>query len=162
MKKIDTIEDKIKFKAFGKTKPPTKKKRFEKRLLSEEELLRKQSKTIEDEILKIQDESKSRVGRVYKMKDMLMGGKKDRQEPAAIRDPKNNELVVVPEEIKKVTLEYCVNNLKKREHKEEEKGARELKLKLHEMRMEDKDDEGLDIEKDDFEEVLKKFRKKRF
>ena len=36
-------------------------------------------------------------------------------------NPKNNELVVSPEEIKKVTLEYCTNNLKKTEGNEEDR-----------------------------------------
>ena len=50
---------------------------------------------------------------------MLMGGKKEKQEPAAIRDPKDNELIVAPKEIKKITLNYFVSYLKKRECKQE-------------------------------------------
>ena len=160
MKKIDSIENEIKFKAFGKTKPPTRKKMSEKKLLSEDELLRKQSQAIEDEILKIQEASNNRIGRVYKMKAMLMGGKKERQEPAAIRDPKDNELIVAPKEIKKVTLDYCVSNLKKRECKQEESHSRNLKEKLHQMRMKEEEDEGFELLKEDFDEVLKKFGKK--
>jgi hypothetical protein len=94
------------------------------------------------------------------MKDLLMGGKNEKQEQAAIRDPKNNELICAPEEIKRVTLEYCVNNLKKKEPEEDEKAERERREKLHNMRMEDDDDEGFKIGKDDFNEVLEKFGKK--
>ena len=52
-------------------------------------------------------------------KHMLIWGKKEKQEPAAIRDPKDNELIVAPKEIKKITLNYFVSYLKKRECKQE-------------------------------------------
>ena len=131
-----------------------------KKHLTEEELLRKQSQTIEEEILKIQSKDKSKLGRVYKMKDHLVGGKKEKQEPAAIIDPSNNELVVSPEEIKKVILEYCQNNLKKRHLTEETDQGRKIKVKLHQLRMEDTEEEDFLIDKEDFKEVLSKFKKK--
>ena len=103
--------------------------------------MRKQAQTIEEEILKIQKEDKSRIGRIYKMKDLLVGGKKDNQEPAAIRNPANNDLVVAPEEIKKVTLEYCKNNLKKVGYQIEGNNEEHMmKEKLHNMRMENKNE----------------------
>ena len=161
MKKVDAMENNIKFTAFGKTKPPTKRKLAAKKALTNEELMRKQAQTIKEEILKIQKEDKSRIGRIYKMKDFLVGGKKDNQEPAAIRNPANNDLVVAPEEIKKVTLEYCKNNLKKVGYQiEGNNEAHKMKAKLHEMMMEDNDDEDFDIENDDFNEVIDKFRRK--
>ena len=160
MKKVEAIENEIKFKAFGKTKPPSKKKLSAKKHLTEEELLRKQSQTIEEEIMKIQSKDKSKLGRVYKMKDHLVGGKKEKQEPAAIIDPSNNELVVSAEEIKKVTLEYCKNNLKKRHLTEETDEGRKIKVKLHQLRMEDTEEEDFLIDKEDFKEVLSKFKKK--
>ena len=54
MKKLDIIKNKIKFKAFGKTKQPTKRKKATKMLISDEELLRKQSSKIEEDIVNIQ------------------------------------------------------------------------------------------------------------
>ena len=64
MKKVDSMENNIKFTAFGKTKPPTKRKLDTKKALTDEELLRKQTQTIEEEILKIQKEDKTRIGRI--------------------------------------------------------------------------------------------------
>ena len=46
------------------------------------------------------------------MKKVLMGESNKGQEPVAIRDPINNELIVEHEEIKRVTLKYCKDNLK--------------------------------------------------
>ena len=38
--------------------------------------------------------------------------------PQAIRNPADNVLVVAPDDIKKVTLQYCKDNLKKKEKAE--------------------------------------------
>ena len=73
MKKVETLENKIKFKAFGKTKPPTMKKQARKGLISEEELLRKQSEKIEEDIINIKEGKKGRVGQVYGMMKYLNG-----------------------------------------------------------------------------------------
>ena len=91
MEKVEAIEDGIKLKSFGKTKPTTEKKKAAKATLSDTELLESQSKKIEAEIQKVKSED---------------------QEPVAIRNPENNELVVEPEEIMRVTLKYCQDNLK--------------------------------------------------
>ena len=52
-----------------------------------------------------------RAGNVFKMKTKISGSKKEVQEPNAINNPKTGELITDAEEIKKVTLDYCVNNL---------------------------------------------------
>ena len=46
------------------------------------------------------------------MKDEIAVHKKAKEEATAIRDPISNELIVSRDMIKKVTLEYVVNNLK--------------------------------------------------
>ena len=143
MKKVDRIEDKMKFIAFGKTKPPTKRKMSRKKLLTEKDLLRKQSETIEQEIIKIKEEANSRVGQIYKVRDLICGGKQERQEAVAIRDPKTNELVSSPEEIKRVSLEYCVDNLKKTEPESKpEIETREMRKTLQQYRMNEDDEDG--------------------
>ena len=83
-------------------------------LISDEELLRKQSSKIEEDIVNIQRGKIGRVGQVYQMMKFLNGDKKEGQKPVAIKDPETKQLVVAPEDIKKVTLKYCVNNLTKR------------------------------------------------
>ena len=66
---------------------------------------------MEGEILKIKSQKLGRVGAIFKMKEVVNGPKKGGQEPSAIKDPKTGDLVVSSEEIKKVTLAYCVDNL---------------------------------------------------
>ena len=158
MKKVEKIEDKLKFKAFGKTKPKTDKKQALNKNRTDEELLKEQAKQVEEEILKVKNDRKGKVGRVYAMKKMINGGKNEAQEPVAIRDPDSGELVVAADEIKKVTLKYCEGNLKQKDDEKEEE--REIKEKCHKLRMEEKDDKECDIEKEDFNEVIRKFRSK--
>ena len=104
MKKVEAIENKIKFKAFGKTKPPTTKKQARNCLISEEDLLRRQSDKIEEDIMKIKEGKNGRVGQVYGMMKYLNGD--TNQEPVAIKEPNTNQLMVGPEDIKNVTLKY--------------------------------------------------------
>ena len=59
------------------------------------------------------------MGRIFQMKAAISGNKKCRQEATAVRNPKNGELAVSANEIKKVILEYCVDNLKKNTPKDE-------------------------------------------
>ena len=79
-----------------------------------------------------------------------MGFKKGGQEATAIRDHKTGDLVVSNERLKEVTLSYCVDNLKKHYEKDEHN----LKKMLHELRTEDKNEVGFEINGGDFEEVV--------
>ena len=159
MEKVDKIEEKMKFKAFGKTKPKTGKKMAAKVLKTDAEVLEEQTKFIEEEITKVKDDTKGKVGRVYAMKKRISGGRKEAQEPVAIRDPDTDELVVAAEDIKKVTLKYCESNLMKKE--EEPKGeAKRIQEECHRWRMKEENDEECDVNKEDFEMVMKKFKGK--
>ena len=160
MKIVEGIENKIKFKAFGKSKPPTQKKQAKNLLLSDEELVRKQSMKIEEDITNIKEGKQGRVGQVYNMMKYLTGDKKEGQEPVAIKDPKTNQLVVAPKDIKRVTLKYCVDNLTKKEPAKEHEQVKELRKSIHNKRMEKCEDDDFMIDKDDFEAVLKKFSSK--
>ena len=53
-----------------------------------------------------------RVATIFKIKENISVPKKGGQEPTAVRHPSNGVMVVSTEEIKCVTLEYCVKNLK--------------------------------------------------
>ena len=60
MKRIETIDEAIKFGAFGKTKPKTKRKLTTQKKVSADELLEAQSKRVEEDILKIEKEDKGK------------------------------------------------------------------------------------------------------
>ena len=94
------------------------------------------------------------------MKKELTGESQRRQEPVAVKDPDDNRLVVEPEEIKKVTLQYCKNNLTKKDKDECFFKDDEMKKELHEARMKDEDDEGFELTKEDFDDVIEKLKKK--
>ena len=147
MEKVEAIVEKIKFNAFGKTKPKTERKKAKNAFLNDSELLESQAKKIKEEINKVETEVKGRVGRVYKMKKVLTGENNKGQEPVAIRDPINNELIVEPEEIKRVTLKYCQDNLKKKDKAEEYEKEDEIKQALHSVSMQDKDNDGFEVKK---------------
>ena len=85
------------------------------------ELLDVQTKNIEKEVNKIKEKEKGSIGRIFKMKAAISGNKRGRQEATAVRNPKNRELAVAANEIKKVILDYCVDNLKKNTPKDKVK-----------------------------------------
>ena len=106
IKRIDNLENKVKFKAFGKT--TRTKKNFNKvskaKYMDNIELLEVQAKNIEKEVNKIKGKEKGSIGRIFKMKAAISGNKRSRQEATAVRNPKNGELTVSANEIKKVIL----------------------------------------------------------
>ena len=84
------------------------------------------------------------------MKEIVDGPKKPCQEPSAIKNPKTGDLVVSNEEIKKVTLAYCVNNFTKKK----QDVVANLRNTLNELIMDVCKDEDLEIVKNDFDEVI--------
>ena len=62
------------------------------------------------DILRVKENGPGRVGQV--MKGNIICHKKE--QPHAIKDPFNGELLVANEDIKKATLAYCVDNLNKK------------------------------------------------
>ena len=118
VKKIDGIQDKIKYTAFGKTKVK-KWSKIEARNSGKNEhekaveLLQRQSTQVEEAIEKIKDCKGGKCGQIFKMKDLINGPRKGQEEGHAIQDPESKELVVGTEEIKKVSLKHCLTVLKK-------------------------------------------------
>ena len=94
------------------------------------------------------------------MKAAISGNKRGRQEATAVRNPKNGELAVAANEIKKVILDYCVDNLKKNTPKDKVKVLVEERRKEQKKRIKDTSGEGFDLNKDDFNTVMNKFRSK--
>jgi hypothetical protein len=64
--------------------------------------------------MKIKSQNLGKVGNIFKMKKLITGPKKGSQDPTAIKDPINNELIVSNEEINNDTLAYCVAYLTKK------------------------------------------------
>ena len=174
--KINTIDTKIKFRAFGKAKVCIKKvpkvrvckkscnkatcddcKSQSKR---DEELIKKRTEHIEKVVAKIKESKQGRAGSIFKMKKEIAGPKKISQETSAIRDPNTGELLVNKEEIKKATLKYCVENLQNntpdKDIEDTVKKRKERQLKI----MKDKSGEGFEVSKEEFEIVLSKFASK--
>ena len=122
----------------------------------------KETERMEAEIVKVKAMKQGRATKVFKMREIISGSKKAGKEAHAIIDPETKELVVSNSEIKKVTLNYCVNVLKNNKPAEEVKQLIELKEAVHELRMKDKDnDEEYEISDKDFLETVGKFEAKK-
>ena len=169
MKKVDKIQTKLKFTAFGETKPQTKrsKKKQESSALKGEsdeakELLERQARIMEDHIQQVKKAEKGRVNKIFKMKDIVAGSKKAASEAQAIKNPDTNELVVSNSEIKRVTLKYCLKTLENNPPEEEVKELIEHREELHRLRLEDRSkDREFMITDEDFFMIHHKFKSKR-
>ena len=117
--KVEKIHDKMKWTSVGKTKPRTKKAEAkEKHKENDDEekakdLMSKETKRMEAEILKVKAMKQGRATKVFKMREVISGSKKAGKEAHAIIDPETEEIVVSNSAIKKVTLKYCLDVLKK-------------------------------------------------
>ena len=94
------------------------------------------------------------------MKKEIAGSKKSKQEASAIRHPDTGELIVNKNKIKKVTLQYCVNNLRKNNPDDEAKESVDKTKKTQLKLMKDTTGKGFTVTGGDFIEVLDKFKKK--
>ena len=166
--KVEKIHEKMKWIAFGKTKPRTKKAQaketYEPNNNEEKAILlrTKETERMEAEILKVKAMKQGRATKVFKMREIISGSKNTGKEAHAIKDPKTDELVVSNTAIKEVTLNYCLEVLKNNEPAAEVKQLVELKEAVHEMRMKDKsNDEEYEITDADFLETVKKFEAKK-
>ena len=164
MQKVDKLDNKMKFKAFGKTKPRTEKamEKASKAAESEEGqakvILKKQSEKMEAEVLKVKSLKQGRVNNVFKMREVITGKNKTKQDAHAIYDEETKEMVVSNSEIKKVTLKYCLKVLENNEPDEDFKELAKLKEQVHKLRMEDNSlEDELEVSLEDFFMTLCKF-----
>ena len=172
MRKFDAITNKVKFRAFGKTKPMTDKaetRRLEDRLKSAQglddedsvkRLMRKQYETMEEEINKLKHGKFGRIANIFKMKEIVGGSKKTPQESHAVMNVETNELVVSNSEIKRVTLNHCMNTFKHNHPHEDVELLVNLVNSVHDKRMTESDDEPMEFTKDDFDNLVKKLESK--
>ena len=121
-------------------------------------LLENQNKKIEDGVLQIKGGNWGRVGAIWKISQDLKGTKRG-VEAVAIKDPKSGKLVVSVEEIKKVSLEYCLEVLKKNPIKDGFEEDIHIKDVLHKLRMEEETEDEEPIKKETFDAIVEKFKK---
>ena len=149
---MDKIHDKIKYKAFGKTRI---KKRVEKSKQVTEGMedtdddpkgiLARQAKKIEEEIQNIKENNSGRVNRVFRMRNVVRGSNKADQEAHAILDTESKEIIVNQETIKEKVLAYNVNNLKNNEPSENVIELVGAISKLHDYRMVEANEDSFEI-----------------
>ena len=63
--------------------------------------------------------NKGKAAAIFSLRDKVLGMKKSSQEQVAVINPVTGHYVYTAEEIKQVSLDYCVNLLTKKEQKEE-------------------------------------------
>ena len=97
--------------------------------------------------------------KVFKMRERITGSKKQNQEAHAVLN-KKGDLVVSNKEILKVSLEHCLNTFENKEPHEDAKMLVKVKEQAHEIRMKAECTDTFEIEKDDFNEVLERFKRK--
>ena len=185
MKKINVELDKCKFQAFGKVtvkNTPVVNKEIDNlfkeksKLLQMKEdnvendnkvkeienniagkLLKNQREKLEKEIAKLK-EIKSKKGKsavVFKLKENVLGSKKAQQEPAVVKDPATEKLVTDVEEIKRISLEYCVDLLTNRKPSHGYEELIEKKKEIHEERMNEVIEDDEEFSEAHFDECLK-------
>ena len=94
------------------------------------------------------------------MKEIVSGSKKGPQEPHAVKDANTDELVVASTEIKRVTLNHCMNTFKHSHPHEDVEALVNVVNSVHETRMVEGEEEPFVVTEDDFEELLKRLEKK--
>ena len=91
-------------------------------------------------------ETKGKSASVFALKDKILGKKKSPLEPIVLLDPETGGEVNTPAEIKRVSLKYCVNLLKKKRPKSKFSDILKAKKERHFERMSE-------IIEDDLEEL---------
>ena len=122
--------------------------------------IKEQEQKAEEEIEVIRGEEKSKVGRIWKIRNKVLGKGKHKTEATAIMNPKTNQLVVSKHEIKEVVLKYCKDTLNNNEPEEEYKEGIDEKTREMKNKLEEKDGE-FEVTQETFEKVVEKFRKSR-
>ena len=90
----------------------------------------------------------------------VVGSKKIGQEPTSIKDPETGDLLVSSRDIKKTTLKYCVKNFANNQVKDSVKTIVMLKQMLREMRMNENTKDEFEVDIEEYEEVVKRFKGK--
>ena len=120
-------------------------------------LLELQREEVEKEIKEVMllKQSKGKSAAVFNTLKKICGSKKVGQEQVAMRGPNTNIVVFEPREIKKVSLQYCLDLLTKREIYNEHKDYFYIQDMIHVLRYGDKSKDDAELSLEDFEKRLK-------
>ena len=123
-------------------------------------LWKKQSEHIEEAINKIKTGKPGNITSIFKMREIVAGPKKPKQEAHAVLDAKTGEVVVSNNEIKRVNLEHCLRVLKDKEPEDNVKLLVQLESDLHDILMKETTDKDLEVSEDEYDEIVQKFKSK--
>ena len=118
-----------------------------------------QEKHIMEEIEKINKSKNGRVGCIWEIRKKVLGGKNTNIVSRAIRNPKNGKMVVNKNEVKDVTLKYCIDTLANNQtHKDYENEAMKKEVFVEEF-MKEKSGK-FEASKDTFDFNITNFKRK--
>ena len=183
--KLERIMNKLKFRSFGKVTfsnrckfdKPLEKLYHEKRIFTSEKneekireieaniselLVIKQRQEYEKKLLDLKTlrESKGRSAANFKLKEKILGEKKEKQEAVAIEDPITEEMLFDPEKIKETSLNYLKTLLINREPTDEYAKDIEVIRILHNKRMNERNVDEEELSQKDFDSLVESLKKK--
>ena len=183
MEKIEKVSTKLRFQCFGKVKN-TRRLECDKELdnLYKEKiesqsdveanlveskiadaLLKRQREEYEKKLQYLKDikKEKGKSTAIFKLKEKVLGSKKEGSESVSMNDPETGEMICDPEELKKASIKYLSNLLENREPKEDYRQDLKTLELLHQYRMEEETNPQEELTEKDFHQMLKKLRKKK-
>ena len=159
--KLEWIENKIKFQAFGKCSIKKKTTVGDNKLqtpINATNQLEEQTRRVDKEIVKLKETGQSKANQIFKIAKFASG--KGASKANAVRHPISGKLIVSQEEISEVSIEFCQTVLEKNEPNEAYKDMVAMKEEIHKSRMINDLDTGFKADKDVFKTVLEKLKKK--
>ena len=126
-------------------------------------LLEKQRKEYENKLehLKNIKKEKGKSAAIFKLKEKVIGSKKEGMESVSMKDPVTGSMICDPEQLKKASTEYLSKLLTNRDPKDGyQRGFETLRL-LHDLRMSEELENEEKLTYQDFENMLKKMKKKK-
>ena len=182
MAKMSKRMDKIKFQSFGKVKRKISSINNDKELskLYEEKIKRNSDENdeldekINQKILEYQlkdyerklyclkqiEKDKGKSASVFKLKEKIVGSKKVSQEAVSMKDPDSGDIILETEKLKEASIKYVSNLLTNRSPKDDYREEFDIMVSLHDLRMDEENEDGNTITDEDFATFLKQITKK--
>ena len=112
------------------------------------QLLEYQTKRLDEEINKVKETGQNKAGRIFQISKIIKGLDKNLSKATAFKDPSTGALIVDKEAIKKTTVQYCKEVLKKNEPKKSFENVAKVKEALHNIRIKEKLGQGIFAKKE--------------
>ena len=126
-----------------------------------EKLLVKQREEYENKLehlKKIQTE-KGKSAAIFKLKEKVLGSRKEGSESVSMNDPVTGNMICNPEELKRASVDYLSSLLRNRDPKEGyEEDLKMLRI-LHEQRLNEECSDDESLSEKEFQTMLKKLKK---